>query len=261
MTLALSINGPKCIWVLVDRRLSDGRGRVTRDDATKVMTLQTVDAQAVLAYTGLGSTARGTQPAEWMSAVLRGRNETLENSILIVADAIQREFPRHLLALQGSAPPRHHVLISAFVGGVHRVYLINMIYNVKGQVHFRAGPLDSVHRDSIKRPPRITLGGSGENVLVPDQRWIRPLLRMVNAHDNGKVSSHTVADYLAALNVRVHQLEPTVGPDCIVVWRPTRLGPKIGGGHQPYKNGVRETNVPSLPSIAMGLDVKAFTDV
>jgi hypothetical protein len=69
------------------------------------MFLETRDGVAILAYAGLGATATGVEPADWMSAVLRGRNWLLEPALAAVADALKREFPRHLVQLQGQMLP------------------------------------------------------------------------------------------------------------------------------------------------------------
>ena len=79
MTFILAVRGPKSIWLLADRRLSY-EGRLPKDDACKVMFLETTDGVAILGYAGLGATARGTEPSDWMSAVLRGRNFPLDVS-------------------------------------------------------------------------------------------------------------------------------------------------------------------------------------
>jgi hypothetical protein len=73
MTLVLSVHSRDSLWLVVDRRLSYGARRPPIDDAVKVMNLETTDGVGLLAYAGLGATPRGTQPSEWMSAVLRGR--------------------------------------------------------------------------------------------------------------------------------------------------------------------------------------------
>lgn len=52
-----------------------------KDDARKVMIPETTDAVAILGYAGLGATALGTEPADWMSNVLRGQNLPLEQSL------------------------------------------------------------------------------------------------------------------------------------------------------------------------------------
>jgi len=62
----------------------------------------------LLEYAGLGDTAK-TEPADWMSAVLRGRNLPLEQSIGILAEAVKAQLPRHL----SPRIPQHHVLIPA----------------------------------------------------------------------------------------------------------------------------------------------------
>ncbi len=57
-------------------------GRVPKENGRKLMFLETVDGIAILGYTGLGATVKGTEPADWMSAVLRGRNLPLEQSLV-----------------------------------------------------------------------------------------------------------------------------------------------------------------------------------
>src|SRR5262245_31137533 len=93
VTLILTVNGPETIWLLADRRLAY-KGRPPKDNARKVMFLETNDGMAILGYAGLGATARGTEPADWMSAVLRGRNLPLEQPLRILADALKAQFPR-----------------------------------------------------------------------------------------------------------------------------------------------------------------------
>ena len=73
VTLVLALHGREALWVVTDRRLSYGTGRPPKDDAVKVMGLETTDGVALLAYAGLGMTPRGMQPSDWMSNVLRGR--------------------------------------------------------------------------------------------------------------------------------------------------------------------------------------------
>ena len=58
MTLVFTINGPEAIWVLTDRRLSS-----MKEEARKVMFLETTDGVAILGYCGLGATLHGTEPA------------------------------------------------------------------------------------------------------------------------------------------------------------------------------------------------------
>lgn len=70
MTLIVTVNGLKSIWLLADRRLSS-KGRKPKEDGRKVMLLETQDGVAILGYAGLGETAAGTEPADWMSKVLR----------------------------------------------------------------------------------------------------------------------------------------------------------------------------------------------
>jgi len=125
VTLILTINGPESIWLLADRRLS-AKGRAFRDDARKTMFLETTDGVAILGCAGLGATARGTEPADWMSAVLRGRNLPLERSLDVLAEAMRTQFPRHLDQMPGvGSRPAHRVIATAFLGGEAKLYTIN----------------------------------------------------------------------------------------------------------------------------------------
>ena len=62
MTLIVTVNGPESIWLLADRRLSFGGNRKPRDDAIKILALETTDGVALLGYAGLGLTVRETEP-------------------------------------------------------------------------------------------------------------------------------------------------------------------------------------------------------
>ena len=93
---------------------------------------------------------------------------------------------------------------------------------------------------------------------------MRNLLRVVNAHDRGVVTSLGVADHLAKINNDVHLTiaEKTVGPSCIVVWRNRKEGVhKGGGGHQFYTGTARDAISPSLPMIGNGIDLEALFDL
>ena len=109
MTLLITLNGPESVWLMADRRITKS-GIVISDSARKLMLLETTDGVAILGYTGLGATRSGTEPADWMSAVLRGRNAPLEQSLAILADAAKRELPSHLLGNP------HSIVAAGFVG-------------------------------------------------------------------------------------------------------------------------------------------------
>jgi len=237
--------------------------RVVNDDARKVMFLETVDGTAILGYAGLGATALGTQPADWMSAVLRGRrNLSLEQSLGVLAEAMKKQFPPHMVRMPGRDGPRHNVLVTAFLGKEVRLYTFDLVFapDRKGYWfrytrHVAANPA---------RTPRIGLAGSGGAYMLHDKRWIRPLLRLLSAYDCGRVSSNVFADHLAGLNDQVHRVigDNSVGPRCIVAWRNRGGGfHKGGGAHRFYSNKTRDANAPSLPTIANGMDLSALIDV
>jgi hypothetical protein len=100
MTLVVAATTRESIWLAADRRLSYP-GRVFKDDARKAMILETDDGVAILGYAGLGETVLGTEPADWMSAVLRGRRLSLEHSLQVLADACLKQIPQHVVRLAG----------------------------------------------------------------------------------------------------------------------------------------------------------------
>jgi hypothetical protein len=71
----------------------------------------------------------------------------------------------------------------------------------------------------------------------------------------------TVADNLATVNHRVSQCDPTVGDACIVAWRFRKGGVHGGGGgHQVFSGRTRARDVPALPSISQGMDIRALIE-
>jgi hypothetical protein len=265
MTLVLSVHSRDSLWVVVDRRLSYGGRRPPIDDAVKVMNLETTDGVGLLAYAGLGATSQGTQPSEWMSAVLRGRGGlTFEQALGMLSAAANKELPKHLASMPGGA---HSMITPAFIRRVGpRLYSIDNVVDAKmGQhwyrytSHQRGGELGS-------RPPRLAVGGTGGFYLIQkDKGWQRALLRLVKAHDHGKVSDYLIADQLARLNYEAHQgvRDGTVGPRCIVVWRrrPDARRPASGGAQQFYTGVERDRNSDAIPTIANGLDVQSIAGV
>jgi len=251
VTLIVTVNGRESIWLLADRRLSY-KARPPIDNARKVMFLECRDGVAILGYAGLGATASGTEPADWMSAVLRGRNLPLEQSLGVLADAMKKQFPRHMIRMPGNGGPAHFVLVTAFIGSETRLYSIGIALRDN---HFRY--TRHVTDTTTLRARRIGLAGSGQIYLLQDKRWVRPLLRMVKAHELGHVSAHVVEDHLANLNNEVHLgiTDNSVGPRCIVACRYKRGG----GRHQLYTGKDRDSSDTLLPTIASGRDISALT--
>jgi hypothetical protein len=268
LTLVVSINGPESIWLLADRRLSY-TGRSPKDDARKVMFLETTDGVAILGYAGLGATARGTEPADWMSAVLRCQNILLEQSLGALADAMKVQFPSHLVLTPGRT---HNVVVPAFLGNEVRLYSIDMAVGNDRKIDSFRYTRHVIGKTN--RVSRMALTGSGADYLFRNEKrwkyWKRSLLRLVKASDSVQVSPVAVADHLANLNYEVHQgivevhqgiVDESVGPRCIVAWRHRKGGVHTGGGGQQFYTGAtRDASSPSLPTIACGMDVKAMID-
>jgi hypothetical protein len=250
--------------MLVDRRLSYPKPLPPRDDAVKVMTLETTDGVGLLAYAGLGATSGRMQPSDWMSAVLRGRGGlTFEQSLGILSTVATRELPRHLLKTRDAM---HFIVIPAFIDGIGpRHYSIdNVLDPVTGRHWFRYTSWQYTTRPGSP-PPRIAVAGSGGIYLDRLGRgWGRALLSLVAAHDRGKVSDESIADRLSKINYAVSEKVDDVGPRSIVVWlrRRDARRPASGGGHQYYTGIDRDLSVSeAVPTIASGLDVRAITSV
>jgi len=265
VTLVLTVGSPESIWLIADRRLSY-KGWTPKDDARKIMLLETTDGVAILGYAGLGATARGTEPADWMSAILRTRNLPLEQSLGILADAMKREFPRHMVQMPGA--PAHSVIIPAFVNEERRLYSIDLVLaaNRKNDAFRYTRHIINKPTDAIPRTVRLAMGGSGALYLAGKKNkfWMRDLLRLVNACDRGRLSPYVVADELAALNHQIHLniRDGSVGSRCIVVWRNRKRGVQKGGGaHQFYTRTTRDNSSPTLPQIGTGIDVEALIGV
>ena len=189
MTLVLSVIGSESIWTVADRRLTSGPG-VVRDDARKLMFLEAGNDVAILAYAGLGATARGTEPADWMSSVLRGRNWPIEQSLAALAEALRRELPPHLARLPVPDGPSHTVLVSAFVNEEPRMYTIDLALSPdRARSAFRHVRRVVSTEGQPCRTPRFGIFGSAIAILARDRAWRRPLLRLVSAYDSQRITA------------------------------------------------------------------------
>ena len=106
--------------------------------------------------------------------------------------------------------------------------------------------------------------GSGVPALMREQTWMRKLRRLVKAYDEKRARATVVSDFLAGISLEVSRgtRDGTVGPNCIVAWRNSKLGPyRGGGGHVFYDGIVRSPNTPSLPTVARGMDVGAISQL
>jgi len=267
MTLVVTVNGPDTIWALADRRLSYPKG-VYKDNARKIMFLETTDGCAILSYAGLGATGLGTEPSDWMSRVLRGVNAPLEQSLGILADAMKRQFPQHMVRMFGSASPTHSIVATAFVNDEPRLYTIDLAFTAdRRKYHFgytrhaRPRPGSATRLET----PRIFVTGTGGLYLAQTARkgWMRPLIKVVQAHDRGLLSAQAVSDHLAALNEEVREAVPTVGPKCIVAWRYREPDSRKEGSGQFFYSATKHdpASRAALPTILSGMDFGPIVNV
>jgi len=254
MTLILAAIAKETIWLAADRRLSI-QGRAPKDDACKVMFVETSDGVAILGYAGLGATAAGMEPSEWMSNCLRGRKLTLEQSLSVLAKAIESRMPRHLLDFPMNLTAHHAVVAPAFVVNEPRLYMLQLKLSPdrkQKRMHFvRHMPWGG------RKPPRFALAGSGAIVLVKNKEWIRPLTRIIRAADRKQLALHLVPKYFAQINNNIQAVDAYVSSRCIVAWRNRKKGVHKGGGAQAFFTGTtRENEGMIIPTIGNGMDIR-----
>lgn len=263
MTLVFSVNGPNTIWLCADRRLS-APGIKPIDDATKIACVESDHDVALVAYAGLGATALKNQPSDWISNTLRGVRLPLEGLLMFLASQLQQQFPKHLAQVPSRASARHTMLAPAFVDNQARLYMIDLCRG-DHQEDFTV-TCNRLCRDVSRNnaPPRVTAIGSGREHLSKDQRWVRPLLRLIKAHDEKRIDAKVVADQFAEINLNAsnHTQDGSVGSRCTVVWKYRKNGPHKGGGGQcSYTGTSRDQSTKMLPTVGQGLDVRAVVDV
>jgi hypothetical protein len=204
----------------------------------------------------------GTEPSDWVNAVLRGRKVPLEHSLGLLANAMKRQLPQHLVSL---STPAHVMVISAFLDDElePRLYTIDMAFAPNGKWFFRY----TRHLTKFQKAPQFVLIGSGARCLDSEAvKWKPSLHCLIRANGRGRMSAAAVADYLASLNSKVSLKlkdvdgkQGSVGHGCIVAWRYRKRGIYGGGGaHQAYNGTSREGNTPMLPTIVNGMDVNAI---
>ena len=252
MTFVAAVTSRHSIWMVADRRLSRA-GRPLIEDARKILVLETTDGLALLGYAGLGATPAGTQPSEWMSRILRGRNWPLEPSLGAIAEGMKLRLPKHLKGV----PDGYVVIAPAFHGKRTKLYSIDIAADRFGRQNgFRYTRWNT---DPVAdQPPRFAFTGSG-SLHIDRRDWGRPLLRLLNAHDRKRITALVVADELARLANRVHERDSFTGKRSVVVWRYAKHGRhKGGGGIQSYDGTSRTSDGCFLPHIAHGMDLAAL---
>jgi len=258
MTLVVGVTSPKSIWLLTDRRLS-APGRTPTDRARKFLMLETTDGRSLIGYSGLGATALGNEPGDWMSRVLRGRNLSVDQSIGVLAQAAKERLIPHIEKMRTNTVRGHVIVATAQVNGKPEVFHVDMHrWPHSKQYSFLHTRYEVPHPlPASPTTPRVIAAGSGAIPLDAHRSWMRPLLRMVRAYDDERVWQWAVARHLAQINQRVAKIVPTVGQRCIVSWFSNR-----GGGHEFY-DGDEIDNTPGdrrIPQISLGVDSLAFMD-
>jgi hypothetical protein len=264
MTLVATLHTPHTVWMLADRRLYYGPKKF-KDDACKIMSLETIEEVALLGYAGLGATAKGIEPSDWISNVLRGRTGKIEDLLGLLGQSMKKQLPAHLVKFPRHLPATHIVIAPAYVDGKLTVYSIGVDVDRKyGNVAQDFKKHARIVKPNVATTYGSCLTGSGAAVVSAHIGRLAAIRKLAGAHDRGKVQALTVADELAKLNLFVHAntADGTVGPRCIVAWRYNKKGVhQGGGGHQSYTAEQRDANVPFIPTIGNGMDVRAIVGI
>ena len=256
MTLILTIQTRGSIWLVADRRLS-ASGSPPIDDAIKATVVEVSDGQALIGYAGLGATANGNQPSQWVNNVLRGRHHPLEQMLDVVSNAMKREFIPHMNGVRDTRMRQHSFIIPAFMDDKPRIYTIDMVHTNGGYVfrytrHISGGALLPLQ---VTVP--IGLAGSGATALLSLDSWKRPLLGLVKAYNRKKIHGLAVAEFLAQLAYKSHLAteDGSVGPDCLVIWRNSKRSLHKGGGAYEFFSYGKRTHSAPIPTIIDGMDM------
>lgn len=257
MTLLIAMVSNESIWLVADRRLTVGK-RVVREDAIKQFRLSASDGDAMLAYAGLGATGAGREPSAWMSSVARGHWMTVEQYLNEISQAMRRRFPKHLVGIKGAA--EHQVYVPAIVGGRPRMYFIGLrLEGSPRRLMYKDARMMFQPAPGVFVDQQMRLAGSGASRVQNSKLWLGNLRRTVRAYEAGKVRGPVVADLFARLNYDVSKLEPTVGPNCIVLWMGIPKGGAMGDqGAQFYSRTARVEPDRLVPMIIGGLDQGAW---
>jgi hypothetical protein len=233
---------------------------VVDENAVKLMLLERGDDAALLGYSGLGATPNKTQPSSWMNALLRDRNFSLEQSLGVIATAIDAQIPKYLFQVKGLGDRAHVVLAPSFIDGKPTMISIELDLQPKNRGH-KIQFLQHVIDTTSRRNKRIGIAGSGApSALRKIKARQRRLLRLIVAHERKKASALIVADELAHLNWDVAQEEESVGPNCVVLWRYNKKGGTGGGGAVQSYEGLSRGGAVTVPTNANGLDITALLD-
>lgn len=226
------------------------------------MFLTTPDATAILGYAGLGATASGVQPSDWMSEVLRDRKLLLAESLGILAKAANDQLPKHLTQFPKQfTRPIHNIVVVALKADGPQLYTIDILLEAdRRSFASRYTRYEAKPKPYISLTPRIYSAGSGSEYVVTHRTRLRCLLNIIKAHDQMKVSAKTVSDVFARINYDAFLDDKNgfISPNCVVTWRYSKKSAHGGGGGQLNYTDFNRDNSNSviLPGIANGMDVR-----
>jgi hypothetical protein len=247
MTFAMAMRGKRSIWMIADRRLTFPDR--TSDDACKIIGIKGSDGEALIGYSGLGRSSRGTEPSIWMTDILASLpNGSLEDYIVSLFNSMATEMPVHLSTLGGSHA--QNVIVSALVEGKPLLYSMGILAGADGRISRKSITRYEVERNGPDHP-RFAMVGSGMRYVQRwRDKWYRPTLKMLDKFERNETSAVSVADKLADINVRVSREDPMVSQESIVMWR------HDGGSHQFYSGLQRIADDKPIPMIFNGMDVQ-----
>lgn len=249
MTLVVGCSSATGVCLMADRRITFGDGR-TVDDAVKVFNYDATDGSAIFGYAGLGQTAGGTEPSEWMLRCLRNLAMPVETAVYMIYEAMAKRLAPHLKGIAWSnSEAEHCVLVLAIVNRKPRQYFLSVKRRVDGTVE---PTYRRLHYDKLRTPPVLMFaGGSGAHMVSR-----REALKVARAHADGRVSDLALARYFASVIARVHLEVASVGRRSVGLTRPA-----VGGG-MPFAFDGTENDVAgaNIPQLSRGLNMSALAE-
>ena len=259
MTLILTAQHGRSLWMMADRRLSCENKKVT-DKACKLTVVSGIGFEAIFGYSGLGRTKYKNEPSEWMKNVVSGYNGDLQGILNLLKTAMEAQLPRHL-----THGLHHSTMVGAIQGQKIRTFCLSIL-NDKSEPKVEQKELIVSGNPKPNTYYTVSAVGSGSDYYTELFGNGEDLGKIIYQYDEGKVSALEVADYFAKINFDVFSLmrsrgNNSVGRNCMVMWKNTlEKTEKEGGGFQFYSNLNRSQQDCKIPTVLKGMDLNVLIE-
>lgn len=191
MTFSVVLASRTSVWACTDRQLTDPRPGKSGPTGVKITAIHADGGFALMAYAGVGR-VRDTQVSRWVYRTLVGKGLTLEDAMVLVADAAQRRLAPFAPRVRGG----HFFIASAIRPGAHCLYAIDVAKT-------SARPRERIEARG-RNHSQFAVTGSGAPIATEFERSrLVRISRLVRRHNMGKLSAEAIAFEFAALNIAV----------------------------------------------------------